>query len=58
MLGANTGVANVTIFKGLLTSNGDTNRSAEGVDTSTQLTEEQVQVLVDNKVRYVTLVDI
>lgn len=53
MLGANTGVANVTIFKGLLTSNGDTNRSAEGVDTSTQLTDEQVQVLVDNKVRYV-----
>lgn len=37
-----TGVANLTIIKGLLTSNGNTNRSSNMLDTSTQLTDQDV----------------
>ena len=46
-------IANVTVIKGLLSSAGDTNRSADGVDTSTQLSYNQIQTLVNNKVFFV-----
>lgn len=48
-----TGIADSTTFKGLLISSGDTNRTAIGADTSTQLTPAQVKTLVDNGVKYV-----
>ena len=47
------GIADITTFKGLLISSGDTNRTAIGADTSTQLTPAQIQTLVDNGVSYV-----
>lgn len=47
------GIADITTFKGLLISSGDTNRTAIGADTSTQLTPAQVKTLVDNGVKYV-----
>jgi peptidoglycan hydrolase-like protein with peptidoglycan-binding domain len=36
------GVANLTIIKGLLTSNGNTNRNSNMLDTSTQLSDQDV----------------
>lgn len=51
-------IADVTVIKGLLSSAGNTNRPADGVDTSTQLTPAQIQTLRDNDVlivgRYLT----
>lgn len=53
ILPAYTSIADVTVIKGLLTSAGDTNRKADGVDTSTQLTALQVQTLTNYNVKYV-----
>lgn len=36
------GVANLTIIKGLLTSNGNTNRNSNALDTSTQLSNQDI----------------
>lgn len=41
-------VADVSVMKGLLSSAGDTNRSASGADTATQLSKAQIQTLVQN----------
>lgn len=41
-------VADVSVMKGLLSSAGDTNRSASGADTATQLSQAQIQTLVQN----------
>ncbi|RCX20395.1 peptidoglycan hydrolase-like protein with peptidoglycan-binding domain [Fontibacillus phaseoli] len=43
-----TGVANMATIKQLMTSNGDTNRSAHACDTATILTAAQVATLVNN----------
>ncbi|MDR0299151.1 MAG: DUF1906 domain-containing protein [Streptococcaceae bacterium] len=45
--------AGVSVIKALLSSAGDTNRSASGADTATQLSPEQIQTLVDNEVKYI-----
>lgn len=53
-----TGIADLSVMKGLLSSAGDTDRPASGADTATQLTKEHIQTLVDEKVtvvgRYLT----
>lgn len=41
-------IAGVSVMKGLLSSAGDTNRSASGIDTATQLSQAQIQTLVQN----------
>ncbi|MFV0395156.1 MAG: glycoside hydrolase domain-containing protein, partial [Coprobacillaceae bacterium] len=41
------------IIKALLSSNGDTNRSAIGCDTATRLTKEQISTIVSHGFRYV-----
>lgn len=48
-----TGTANVTTFKALLSSAGDTNRSATGADTATQLSSTQIQTLANFGVKYI-----
>ncbi|QDK69882.1 glycoside hydrolase domain-containing protein [Lactococcus protaetiae] len=48
-----TGTANVTTFKALLSSAGDTNRSATGADTATQLSSAQIQTLANFGVKYI-----
>ncbi|HIH2519216.1 TPA: glycoside hydrolase domain-containing protein, partial [Enterococcus faecium] len=48
-----TEIADVVVIKGLLSSAGDIRRSADGADTSTQLTRSQIQTLVDNDIKIV-----
>ncbi|AYG01441.1 glycoside hydrolase domain-containing protein [Lactococcus allomyrinae] len=48
-----TRIADRMVIKGLLSSAGDTDRNADGVDTSTQLTLAQIQTLVDMDVKII-----
>ena len=41
-------VADMTVIKGLLSSSGNTNRSASACDMATQLTKQQAQLIKDN----------
>ncbi|WP_406834572.1 glycoside hydrolase domain-containing protein [Lactococcus lactis] len=51
-------IADLSVMKGLLSSAGDTKRSASGADTATQLSQAQIQTLVQNGIhtvgRYLT----
>ncbi|EJF34137.1 hypothetical protein JC2156_00190 [Weissella koreensis KCTC 3621] len=48
----NSSTADLTVFKGLLTSNGDTDRSALAFDTATQLSSSQIDSLWNLGYRY------
>lgn len=53
MINKPTNQCNYTVIKSLLSSNGDTSRSALGCDTATKLTSVQIQTLKNNGYQYV-----
>lgn len=52
-LSKSTNIINYTIIKSLLSSNGDTSRSALGCDTATKLSNDQIQTIKDAGYKYV-----